>query len=118
MTNIEKLYKLAGIENYRLYNYVGFEPKGYKFILNKDNPNKVEKVVRDFSAEKQLELIKWFSENIYCLELSHNGKEFEFYSRCSKTSDKDFSQALASFICYKWNFLTLEQREEVRGILQ
>lgn len=71
-----------------------------------------------FTGTKQLNLIKWFSENIDFLELSHNGEEFEFYTSWSRTRNKDFSQALASFIYYKWDDLTDEQREEVRGILE
>lgn len=94
--NIEKLYELVGIDrfDYELAKYP------------------------DFTDTKQLNLIKYFSKNIDFLELSHNGEEFEFYTSGSRDRNKDFSQALASFIYYKWDDLTDEQREEVRGILQ
>lgn len=71
-----------------------------------------------FTDTKQLELIKYFSENIDFLELSHNGEEFEFYTSGSRDRNKDFSQALASFIYYKWEDLTDEQKEQIKRILE
>lgn len=103
MTNIEKLYELAGI-NICTRKDKECKDCGYYFFK--------------FTEQKQLDIIKYFSENIDFLELSHNGEEFEFYSSCSRTSDKDFSQALASFIYYKWDDLTETQKEEVKGILE
>ena len=118
--NISRMYELAGIENYRLYNYVGFEPKGYKFILNKDNPKKVEKVVRDFSVEKQLELIKWIAKNLTFGVLIHT-YDSKFHFNIFKNRlirHADFSQALAGLVCELWEDLTDEQKEEIKRVLE
>lgn len=115
--NISRMYELAGVEKIKTCYWNcqhSFPCK--ECCIYKDET--VDFVYPPFTDTKQLNLIKYFSKNIDFLELSHNGEEFEFYSSCRRTSDKDFSQALASFIYYKWDDLTDTQREEVRGILE
>lgn len=110
--NISRLYRLNNIDKVFYVSDDVFED-GYDL-------NSIKEDYPPFTDTKQLELIKWILENIYCIELSHNGREFEFYTYSSeiRTRDKDFSQALASFIYYKWDYLTPEQREEIKRILE
>ena len=114
--NIEKLYELAKVKK---KGYCDFACIGSDFCNNFcEDYEDIDLYYPPFTDTKQLNLIKYFSENIYCIELSHNGREFEFYSSGSRDRNKDFSQALASFIYYKWDDLTDEQKEEIKRILE
>lgn len=110
--NIQKLYEVAGIEKEpiysgsRLYNPV---------ITGYDYP--------PFTAEKQLELIKWLGKRkdfaLSCYNQIWEAETdfcWEYYETSSK--HEHFDQALAGLILQLWDGLSSEHREEVRGILQ
>ena len=85
-----------------------------------------------FTAEKQLNLIKWLILNPFIDEISLCYNEpsktynIEIYNipECGNFRDSriefncEFEQTLASLVCELWEDLTPEQRKEVRGILQ
>lgn len=117
---IKKLYKLAGIEDYSIKNLRGFIPNGYKCIA--DENNKVLDIVIDFTAEKQLELIKWLSKktyrNYFKLLYSFGQKSWYMESDCISTPNmKNFENTLAGLVCKLWENLSEEQREEIKLIL-
>ena len=96
MTNIEKLYELAGIK--RSEYYLVYPP---------------------FTYTKQLRLIKWID---YFSYFSTGG---DFHMQCHlkdkqyhKIGFVSFEDTLASLMCELWNDLTDVKREEIREILQ
>lgn len=113
MNEIEKLYENAGVGKQAFcsctdtcYNGSLSECEGrnaYKY------PN--------FTADKQLELIKWLSEE--AIYINHaEGKYFIFTmniggSECSK----DFDTSLAKYINLIWQDLTEEERKQIKEIL-
>lgn len=109
--NIEKLYELAGVEK-----------RIFSAVIQGEFPHRIhDRCYPPFTAEKQLNLIKWLAklgEFEFCLEIAHNSFDvFTFYFNGIRVHDS-FEEALAGLVCELWDDLTDEQREEVRGILQ
>lgn len=119
MSEITKLYENAGIEPEINYvcdkepceqHSVDCQKCSHLYDTREDYP--------DFTAEKQLELIKLLAEReIY---INHaEGKYFIFTmniggSECSK----DFDISLAKYINLIWQDLTEEEKQQVKGILE
>lgn len=113
MTNyIQKLYKLAGIEETpqetisqgkfpMRVNYLGCPP---------------------FTAEKQLELIKLISSEFTVRINSNKDSTFIMLMQSAKTflwaSDDKFEQALAKLVCELWEYLKKEAKEEIKRMLE
>lgn len=95
--NIEKLYELAKIDKY------DYELAKYP----------------DFTDTKQLELIKFLGKRkiIFSIFKGRLFWEFDCFNAVYST-DEDFSQALAGFVCSLWPTLTKTQREEIKEILE
>ena len=104
MSEIEKMYKLAQVANI-----------GYDAWDKKD-------MYPPFTAEKQLELIKWLIKNdkFHCLEIEFFIKEKDYkistYQKASNFNE-DFTETLASLINNHWQDLTEEEKQQIRGIL-
>lgn len=112
MTEIEKMFENAG--------FIKKQCKDYSCTVC-EQYNSCEKYP-PFTAEKQIELIKWliqknfYDERIirsnyekthfYCSYLYYKSEEFE-----------KFEEALANIINYFWQDLTDQEKEEIRGIL-
>ena len=129
--NIEKLYELAGFEKEVMCEWT-CRSTG---ICSPDCEHYDSPKLHypPFTAEKQLELIKWLGIKYSKYSILHIDKYCDYF-RVSFDKDKckddavyefdyvglgtDFSQALAGLVCELWDDLTDEQREEVRGILQ
>lgn len=101
MNEITKLYENAGVES------VGF------------NPYKLEDEYPPFTAEKQIELIKWLKDNRsfhavgkWCTACDSTGEVIEHRSEL-------FEEALTGLINQLWkaNDLTEEEKQQVKGIL-
>lgn len=129
MTNIEKLYELAGIKKVGKKYSCKTLDFGACRTPNCDICDKAQdKNYPPFTDTKQLELIKWLSiqrNGFLVLNPTDNKKEFlvgtnYYWGRCDTQTKKlqDFSQALAGLVCELWEELTEQQREEVRGILE
>ena len=78
-----------------------------------------------FTAEKQIELIKWFAKNQqgFCLGywIGKDGNNWE----CSVISEwevlsisENFEEALTGFINVIWQSLTEEEKQQIKDILQ
>lgn len=120
MSEIEKMYELAGIENYSIKGWTGFVPNKYKIIA--DDDDNVIDIVLDFTAEKQLSLIKWLldNKNIGFLKFEViNGKYevYDTYYECDKYRES-LDEALADYICCLWQDLTEQERTEIAEILR
>ena len=113
MSEIEKIYKLAGV-NKRCHANIKFDDCIYSpsDCGNYNYP--------PFTAEKQLELIKWLKDNRnfhtcgnWCTTLDSTGITVEH-------RDKKFEQALAGLInqLFIAHDLTEEQQQQLKEILE
>ena len=118
MSEVEKLYKNAGVEpkykDYRTKNGKTYEDK------NPNNRN-IRLLYPPFTAEKQLELIKW---------LMHKASFHAFFTKLETDSNVyvinyctvqyhhyKFESALSALITDIWQDLTEQERTEIRSIL-
>lgn len=108
--NIQKLYEIAGVKQlehpYYLLTYM---------IDGKPYP--------PFTAEKQLDLIKFVSNfKVYESVIHKDRKWFMCASiGCNdycESRNESFEQALASLILELWKDLTDDQKQEIKRILQ
>ena len=103
MNEIGKLYENAGISKHRCYGCTGACTDCKPFYP-------------PFTAEKQIELIKWLSKKgIYIAFV----KEYNF-SSCEDITgygSEIFEYGLAGVINNLWQNLTKEEKEQVKGIL-
>ena len=122
---IKKLYKLAGIEDYSIKNLRGFIPNGYKCIA--DENNKVLDIVIDFTAEKQLELIKWIAHKannglLINKHITDGGASMVFdnlgYESTLASSFISFEECLAKLVNNLWQDLAEKQKQEIKRILE
>lgn len=116
MNEVEKLYSLAGVE------------KDWKSLPYGD----IKEYYPPFTAEKQLELVKWlmnypmldeirlyFNEpsktyNIIVMSLP---EECGYQSSYTETHNT-FEQTIANLICNLWQDLTDAEKAQVKGILE
>ena len=121
MSEIEKMYENIGIKKL-LYCDIC---KATEHALGLCAETKCEPFYPPFTAEKQLELIKYFSNN-YNISINKDNNIFRllfldkdgihnFY-----TSGVDFAEQLALFVIsrYKNQILTEEERKQIKEILE
>lgn len=104
MTEIEKMFENAGIEKIEL-----------------DYPDNIDPFYPDFTAKKQIELIKLLTRQCD-LTISYFTKwkwEFEHYDGQEplQVRGKDFAETFAKLINAYWQSLTEKEKEKIRGIL-
>ena len=110
MSEIEKLYKLAGIEPD--INYIcDIEPCKQSLLYDGcEECSRLYDVIEgypEFTAEKQIELIKWLIKNEMLYRLEGEYPYFENFEEC-----------IAYIINYVWQDLTLEGKQQVKRILE
>lgn len=117
MSEIEKMYKLANVKAINRAKY------GSTYI-----PDSVEidgKLYPPFTAEKQIELIKWLGRNKNGFGFFNDGTEvlschcdfhWEWFDKDFYA--EDFDNALAGLINSFWHNLTEEEQQQIRGILE
>lgn len=112
MSVIEKMYKLVNVKAINIAEY------GSTYI-----PNGVEidgKLYPPFTAEKQIELIKWLAETGDVCRIDATVKNKWFvenevgYSKCFAK----FEEALANVINIIWEYMPEEEKQQVKGILE
>lgn len=143
MNEIEKLYENAGLSNMWVEEYDDkqfwhgcyiemiqsmmklndWDRKTATSVAHKE----CRKALPPFTAEKQIELIKWLARHnfVVCKNLGgwHTGinptYDEDFGITCSKraTNLGSFEYALAGLINNLWQDLTEEEKEQIRGIL-
>lgn len=125
MSEIEKLYNIARIPKYgkrQCKDSEYLECQKYCFC---DMHNKCDKFVVEyppFTAEKQLEFIKFLSWHFeYGIKITKylNGFSINNYtgSRCSELS-KTFDESLASIVNKIWQDLTEEEKQQIKEIIK
>ena len=118
-SEIEKLHKNAGVEQ------IGFKRcSGIKQSICQHNCDECEDYVRHyppFTAEKQLELIKWLLQNkrlcIRKAECSNNFYMDVLSNRADGVDNKDLEQCLASLVSNIWQSLTDTEKQQLKEIL-
>lgn len=115
MSEIEKMYENANVKKYWNLTYTPY--------------GSVEEHYPPFTAEKQLELVKWLSENdvVRIEKYTLNGETFfelactfnDWYDdyKYSYATEK-FEEALAGLINDRWQDLTEEERKQIRRVLE
>lgn len=143
MSEIEKLYENAGIEPKNKCYYwdcpysTGMPandiPYAERNCQNCNNPNKA--VYPPFTAEKQIELIKWISNNdkdknkeLTLYNSAHPYYYFGLHHEPAHSEDDmwgygeglgtTFEDGLAKLINDLWQDLTKEERKQIKGILE
>ena len=109
-SQVEKMYRNAGV-GYLMYVVDTFPPVEYPQI--------------DFTAEKQLELIKWLiQKNFYDERIIRSNFEKTYfycsyiYDYCESEYFEKFEEALANVFNYFWQDLTEEERTQIKEILE
>ena len=103
--NIQKLYEIAGVD------FVGFNT----YTLRDEYP--------PFTAEKQIEIIKFLIGKHASFDLFKNYEQKDLYMvyyecRYFPKQYLPFEEALAESINYLWQDLTDNQKQEIKRILQ
>ena len=131
MSEVEKLYKNAGVKPY--YNYIVLKEcyngkitftkqavceKAQLFKNKKLRIIQVQPLYPDFTAEKQLSLIKWLARKglIQINYSSHQCYQFNSF-RVGGDYKTDISEALASHCNNLLQDLTESEQEQIRSIL-
>ena len=108
MNEIEILYENAGIK----------DKCGYicsaKGIGCNECPNKNRK----FTAEKQIELIKWLADRPLPVLIGKYRGKYYFGNTDSNSKADVFDNALARRINEYWDSLTEEEKEQIRDVLK
>lgn len=99
MSEIEKMYKNAGVKKIEL-----------------DYPDNFEPFYPEFTTKKQIELIKLLAKGE--IKIDNTDGEYEF-SILDTVSDFDsFEESLADLTNRIWQDLTEEERKQIRNILE
>lgn len=118
MTEVEKLYSLAGVEKERhctkVNNCSYFECAKCEYYNYTNYP--------PFTAEKQIELIKWLMKS-FDIDFSQIGQRIDtsldgINCICGIGSADVFEDSLCMAIIDIWQDLTEEEQEQIREILK
>lgn len=117
MTEIEKMFENANIKQDRMCEWTCKDSENCN--LNCKHYGSMQLYYPSFTAEKQLELIKWlskrrllnitFCENKNTYQLSNN--------KCTGSFCSDLATAVVTLVQCELDFCTEEEKEEIRGIL-
>ena len=120
MSEVEKMYENAGVKFIIGVHCRAKTGDGCKSRCSVCDYNTKPKEYPPFTAEKQLELIKWLARFNVRIEYTEytNAKYFiESHYHGYSVFMKYFEQALAGFINILWQDLTETERNEIRSIL-
>lgn len=114
MNEIEKLYRNVGIKK-RKKKMLDKETGGVALTL--------EKIYPPFTAEKQLELIKWLSVHTYrnYFLIRYSFQSYSWQLECNMVDSEKlgtFDKALASLINHLWQDLTDADKAQIKEILE
>lgn len=122
MSEIEKMYENAGINKREIENctYKNSTPCGHSCDDGEDCPYlEIKNDYPPFTAEKQLNLIKWVAIHQELYTLSYE-REFLWCSQTDWQSSfcyENFEESIANLIITLWQSLTEEEKEQIKRIL-
>lgn len=115
MSEIEKLYENAGIKKL-LYCDIC---KAQEHALGLCAETKCEPFYPPFTAEKQLELIKWLTNKFYFFNIEYENDEFSCSNGIlSGFKHKKLRESLVDYINTLWQDLTDTEKAEIKRILE
>lgn len=125
MSEIEKLYANAEVKPFR-YCYNCVDNNGNRIENSANCPsrhncsNTCDTPEYEFTAEKQLELIKWLVVNkeIFTIHYKHRFLYCCEEDRHSSACQENFEESLAALVNVIWQDLTKEEKAEIRKILE
>ena len=102
MNEVEELYENAGVEKIKLFSA--------RYCINKE-----AMIYPPFTAEKQIELIKWISHHDGCFKVYLNSIEFgdTGFGSCS-TFEESLAKAVSNFL----DSATEKERQRIKEILE
>ena len=132
MNEIIKLYENAGVEKKIMCDWTC---RGSEICnTNCEHHESTKEFYPPFTAEKQLNLIKWLAYKDYdkdALLININGSNYNYFSLGISSSDdgnglyedycfgsKQFDEALAGVVNLLWQDLTEEEKEQIRSVLK
>lgn len=124
MSEIDKLYKNAGIEPD--INYIcDIEPPCEECLLYgcEEGSRSYDRIegYPEFTAEKQIELIKWLSDTDYYIHNIYktiDTKEYCIENDFYDIQTNKFEETLARLVNKLWQSLSEEEKQQVKGILE
>lgn len=131
MNEIEKMYKNAGVELIEGLEWVCQNPDHCVYqnlSVTPENCIGCEHFEREmrfppFTAEKQIELIKFLLKNYKSIDINKRINRFNFlvdnatFIGCHH-NDKSFEESLAGVINKLWADMSEEEKQQVKGILE
>lgn len=124
MSEIEKLYENAGVQSFKTCEFC--TQKNIDCL--KENISNItcglsKDAYPSFTAEKQLELIKWLCQKTYrnYLLIKYNFTNYYWQIECNMIdSDKldNFAGTIASMINNLWQDLTDAEKAQIKNILE
>ena len=114
MSEVEKLYKNAGVEK-QYYYFDSADGNTYTWELNENGNDKHNMCFigkpkikdREFTPEKQLGLIEFYIKSVWWRNLA-----------CFKSSSLSFDEELAKLTNHLWEDMTISQQEQIKRILE
>lgn len=110
MNEVEKMYRNAGIK--KEYEYVGHYPK------TDENGIILPMVYPPFTAEKQLELIKFMLHKGIYYDTDDDTYWFHYTDEIENATYRPFEEAIAEFINIIWQDLTDAEKAQIKNILE
>ena len=127
MSEIEKMYKNAGVDYEERYNNCILNKEGEcELKCNCDICKYSEEkyIYPSFSAEKQIELIKWLSDfaDFGTFSIDHDKSEYGIAFCINDDGyyfvDKIFEECIAKVVKNLWQSLTEEEHKQIKEILE
>ena len=129
MSEIEKMYKNAGVDYEERYNNCTLNKEGeckLKCSCDICKYSEEKYIYPPFTAEKQIELIKFITSLGVCEIENWNDKGFHFAIKRERIyptmflslSNINLQETLADVINNLWQDLTEEEKQQVKGILE
>ena len=119
MSEIEKMYEIAGVEYYDRY----FSCLKDEDLTCQDNCEicdnaKEVKCYPSFTAEKVICLLEW-EANRGIIDIKHSQKGYQLFTYIHTGNyGKSIIDAVASYFCVKWQDLTSEEKQQIKEILK
>ena len=125
MSEIEKMYENAGFQKKRKCEWDKDKESCFHsgFVTCDKCTAKIERTYPPFTAEKQLELIKFLLKNYEGIDICKRINRFNFlvdnatFAGC-RYDDKSFEGSLAGVINRLWADMSEEEKQQVKGILE
>jgi len=109
MNEVEKMYDNAGITK---------EKKKMLDIETGDTVLTLDSFYPEFTAEKQIELIKFMLHKGVYYDTDGDTYWFHYTNEIENVTYRPFEEAIAEFINGFWQYLTEKERKQIKEILE